>query len=132
IAGDITKAGTSDGTGFKDGSGPAARFNTPIGLAVNAGGTAIYIADSQNNAIRKLDLLSHQVTTLTAPQSLLRPSGVAITTNGLIYVSDTGNNSIKSFTEGGPLQLVAGSNSRFASGNRDAIIASEALFDTPL
>jgi sugar lactone lactonase YvrE len=39
--------------GFNDGTGPAAQFNTPQGIAVDQQGN-IYVADSNNNCIRKV------------------------------------------------------------------------------
>jgi sugar lactone lactonase YvrE len=46
-------SGTSGISGFADGSGPAAQFNTPIGTAVDNAGN-IYVADFNNNRIRKV------------------------------------------------------------------------------
>jgi outer membrane protein assembly factor BamB len=39
--------------GFGDGSGPAAAFSLPTGIAIDAAGT-LYIADTGNNSIRKV------------------------------------------------------------------------------
>jgi hypothetical protein len=50
-----TIAGQAGYTGTVDGTNSGARFNRPGGLAVDGGG-AIYVADSWNNAIRKLSL----------------------------------------------------------------------------
>src|ERR1700744_4191050 len=46
-------AGVPNVTGFADGSGTAAQFNTPQGIGVDAAGN-IYVADSNNNRIRKV------------------------------------------------------------------------------
>lgn len=40
--------------GFADGEGPAARFSTPTGVAVDADGTTIYVGDRGNHRIRVL------------------------------------------------------------------------------
>lgn len=49
----ITIAGTPGVAGYADGPARAARFNGPIGLRL--AGNSLYIADTANNAIRKLD-----------------------------------------------------------------------------
>jgi sugar lactone lactonase YvrE len=46
-------AGASNVTGFADGSGTAAQFSTPQGIAVDGSGN-IYVADYNNNSIRKV------------------------------------------------------------------------------
>ena len=46
---------TGNGYGFEDGLFAAAKFKNPRGLAVNSNG--IYISDTENNKIRKIDLL---------------------------------------------------------------------------
>ena len=46
-------AGAPNVAGFADGSGTAAQFNTPQGIGVDASGN-IYVADSNNNRIRKV------------------------------------------------------------------------------
>ncbi len=46
-------AGASNVAGFADGSGTAAQFSTPQGIAVDALGN-IYVADYNNNSIRKV------------------------------------------------------------------------------
>jgi DNA-binding beta-propeller fold protein YncE len=48
-----TLAGSAGNVGSTDGTGTAARFNYPCGLAVDANGT-VYVADQGNNTIRKI------------------------------------------------------------------------------
>lgn len=58
----ITPSGTSttlagDGTaGFTNGDETQARFNRPIGLAVNQEGTVLFVADHHNHAIRRITM----------------------------------------------------------------------------
>ncbi|MEP7141202.1 MAG: NHL repeat-containing protein, partial [Caldimonas sp.] len=53
-AGDVTTvAGLSLASGNTDGTGAAARFNRPLGIAIDAAGN-VHVADSDNQAIRKV------------------------------------------------------------------------------
>jgi hypothetical protein len=62
-AGNVTTlAGTAGVTGNTDGTGSAARFNGPTGIAVDAAGN-VYVADTENHAVRKITLAG-VVTTL--------------------------------------------------------------------
>jgi len=84
-------AGSPTVAGFTDGTGSAARFNSPIGLAVDAAGV-IYIADSKNHAIRKLSP-ANAVTTYAT--NFNQPNGLALGDNGDVWVADTLNHQIK-------------------------------------
>lgn len=91
--------------GYQDGPGPQARFNAPIGLAIDTSGRLI-VADTYNDRIRAI-APDGTVTTLAGSgepglfdgaAGLARfdtPCGVAIDTSGRIYVADTGNNTIR-------------------------------------
>ena len=48
-----TLAGLADNYGSADGTGSAARFLGPLGVAVDAGGN-VYVADNNNHTIRKI------------------------------------------------------------------------------
>jgi DNA-binding beta-propeller fold protein YncE len=50
-------AGTTNIAGFADGAGITAKFNTPQGIGVDASGN-IYVADFNNNSIRKVVVVS--------------------------------------------------------------------------
>ena len=69
----IAGSGTA---GYKDGTGAAAQFDTPIGLAVS--GTTLYVADYKNHRIRAIDLASATNTVRT-----IAGSGKAESTNGI-------------------------------------------------
>ncbi len=97
------------GYGFANGTGTAARFARPEGIATD--GTNLYVADTLNNAIRKIVVSTGEVTTLAgAPgyvseyYSFADGTGTAarfthprgITTDGQnLYVADTENNTIR-------------------------------------
>ncbi|MGE5180729.1 MAG: hypothetical protein ACM31C_01640 [Acidobacteriota bacterium] len=76
-AGSIAHPGTADGVAGD------ARFSAPRGMAV-AGDGALYVADSQNDAIRRVDLATGAVATVEVsanglPRGLSYPIGVAAT-----------------------------------------------------
>lgn len=100
-----TFAGSPGQSGTADGSGTAARFNKPSGLAVDGSGN-LYVADTENNTVRMI-APDGTVTTPggTAGKAgfqdgigtnalFYRPCGIAVSPNGLIYVADTGNHRI--------------------------------------
>ncbi len=103
----ILYAGGSSSTGdFIDANGTAARFNTPTGIKSDSSGF-LYIADSENHRIRKIDLQA-KVTTyagrgffrgFTNGSSTLarfnNPQGMAYDSSGNLYIADTGNHVIR-------------------------------------
>ncbi|PNH05466.1 NHL repeat-containing protein 2, partial [Tetrabaena socialis] len=58
----VTVAG-SGSAGFRDGAGAEAQFSEPAGLALGPGGS-VFVADTNNGAIRVLDPATRRVTTL--------------------------------------------------------------------
>jgi sugar lactone lactonase YvrE len=60
--------------GAADGVGAAAAFNAPTGVAVTADGATALVADSENHALRRVDLATGEVrvmmTSSVAPYSL--------------------------------------------------------------
>jgi hypothetical protein len=50
--------------GIEDGEGTAARFSEPSGFALGAGGEQVYVADTNNHAVRVVDLSSRKARTL--------------------------------------------------------------------
>ena len=86
-SGVVTTLAGSGLAGASDGAGAVASFNAPGGLTTD--GTNLYVADTNNNKIRKIVIVTGQVTTLPVT-GLLSPSG--ITTDGTnVYVGDSTN-----------------------------------------
>jgi serine/threonine-protein kinase len=123
--------------GSADGTGSAAQFKSPAGVAVDSSGT-VYVGDSQNHLIRKITP-SGVVTTLAgsgasgstdgtgsaAPFNY--PKGLAVDSSGTVYVADTNNNRIRKITSAGVVTTLAGSGAySFADGT-----GSAAAFYTP-
>ena len=77
------------------GSALEATFNGPKGIAVDPDGNVV-VADTENNAIRRIDVRSGVIVTLaggkgTAAESARfnRPHGVCVAPDGTIYAGDT-------------------------------------------
>lgn len=116
-----TIAGTAGSSGSADGTSAAARFFAPQGIAFDAKTTSLFIADTNNHVIRKLSLLTNEVTTVAGfvgqsgatdgqgnAARFNAPSGVAVDRNGNVYVADTDNNTIRAIDASGVVRTVAG------------------------
>ena len=101
-----TFAGEGTG-GFDDGAAATATFFAPRGLAVHASTGDVYVADTNNHAIRKI--AGGQVTTVIGTGSagtsadartLNGPRGIAVASDGTLYIADTANNCIRKLGAG--------------------------------
>jgi len=101
-----TLAGSAGQTGSTDGSGSAARFNYPYGVAVDSAGN-VYVADNESHTIRKVSSAG-VVSTLAGSTGqrgstddignaakFSAPHGVAVDSAGNVYVADLGNHCIR-------------------------------------
>ena len=116
VAGDGLPGYAGDG-----GSGTFAELNQPRGLTLDAGG-ALFIVDTFNHAIRRLDPVSGMITTVAGsgtagfsgdggPATRARlnsPAGVAAGDQGELYVSDTLNHRLRLVDAAGTITTVAG------------------------
>jgi len=112
--------------GLTNGAAANALFNDPAALACDTNGN-IYIADSQNHAIRKINTQGAASTFAIGPFDT--PSGIAIALDGTLIVSDTGNHTIRKVASDGTVSTLAGlpGQSGFVNG-----IGSAARFNSPL
>src|SRR5438093_566942 len=104
-----TIAGLAGTSGYLDGSNSTARFDTPCGVAADAA-TNLYVADFGNYVIRKITQLGTNwlVTTIAGLKGSVgrqdgtnsdarfwNPYGVAVGGDGVVFVSDAGNHTIR-------------------------------------
>jgi uncharacterized protein (TIGR03437 family) len=119
-----TIAGTNGSPGFSGDGGPAksAKLHSPSGVAVDAAGN-VYIADTSNNRIRKVDTSGNIATFagstntfnsgvgdggLATACNLYLPKGVAVDASGNVYIADFGNNRVRKVGTNGIIATVAG------------------------
>ncbi len=89
-----TIAGAPNVSGFVDGIGGAARFNTPEDVIYSPDSSYALIADRANNAIRKLDIATAEVTTFVAPGAggIFDPSALDFSPDGSFVLVTSGAN----------------------------------------
>ncbi|MFC5530763.1 stalk domain-containing protein [Cohnella yongneupensis] len=151
--------------GSKDGRGSGASFYDPEGIAVSKAGV-VYVADTLNHLIRKIDKDGTTTTLNAAPQRVVEiypgmvqsagdykdgdlsealfnePHGLALDAKGNLYVSDTGNQTIRyidfslnrvttvagTIAEGGSVYAI---DALYASGGYRDGKSNNALFHSP-
>ncbi len=121
-----TVAGTSS-SGFSGDGGPAtqARFGNPIrGINFDRAGS-LYIADTTNNRVRKVD--TNGVVTTVATN--VNAFDVTLDASGNLYVSDRSNHRIQQITPSGTITTYAGTGTGGFSG--DGGSAASAQLSSP-
>jgi len=118
-------AGAPGVIGFSDGPGAAASFGKPLGLTVDGAGN-VYVADSSNQAVRKITP-DGTVSTLAGPASVLvAPTALAADPKGDVYLA--GGTALYEISPAGSVSTVAGSVTHPASVDGTGAAAD---FDTP-
>ena len=116
-----TLAGTVGTSGLANGTGVAATFNNPLGLAVS--GLDLYVVDTGNHSIRKIVISSGVVTTFAGTAgtngfadgtgvlaTFKNPGAIAADGTTTLYVADTANHTIRKIViaGGGVVTTLAG------------------------
>ena len=115
FAGNGTEGYSGDG-----GLATSANLDHPKGVAVSSHGV-VYIAESGNNVIRVVtrDGIINTLAGkgkegysgdggLATNASINQPNGIAVSSHGVVYIADTGNNVIRNITLGGIINTFAG------------------------
>lgn len=133
----VTTFAGSGTRAFADGTGTAASFDSPVGIAIGPDGY-LYLPDYWNQRIRKISLAA-EVTTIAgsgtrgfadgpaASAMFSLPRDVAIDAHGNLYIADNSNNRIRKITPSGDVSTLAGNGTAgFADGP-----GATALFRSP-
>ena len=105
--------------GYSDGPPTAAQFNSPQRIQVDSVGN-VYVADTGNSAIRKIDALTHVVTTVVG-SGLATPRGIALEGDNILYIADSNHHQIKKLDiTSGAVVTIAGSTQGFSGDGGSA------------
>ena len=143
--GDITTIAGTGTQGFSGDAGPAtaATFDSPQGLVLDSANN-LYLADTHNQRIRRIDATTGLVTTIAGTGSpgfsgddalataaqLNLPTALALDATGNLYLADTGNHRIRRISATtGIITTIAGTGTQGFSG--DAGPATSASIDSP-
>ena len=150
LAGDTThlSLGTDSNAGYRNGASAQALFNSPTGVAIDTAGQYIYVADTRNNIIRKVQIPTGYVTTIAGDTIDLKkgldsnigyqdavnpfaakfsnPWGICVDDTGNVYIADTYNNVIRKISVSGKVTTYAGKHNTgipvagFVNGPKDS------------
>ena len=123
-AGDVSVLAGSGSPGLRDGIGAAAEFNGPTAVALDATTGNLYVADTGNHRVRRIDSAGAVSTVAgSGPPGLGQgafadgpvgsarlnlPKGIAVDAGGSVYVADTDNLRIRVIRPNGTVETFAG------------------------
>ncbi|MBB5342420.1 Ig-like domain repeat protein [Tunturibacter empetritectus] len=140
-----TVAGVLGTQGYSGDGGLAilARLDTPDSVAIDPVKGYLYIADSGNNVIRRVDLSTGIISVFAGNHtaayagdggpavgaSLNGPWGVTVGPDGQVYIADQNNHSVRTVALNGTISTIAGNGTSGFAG--DGGPASAAVLDSP-
>ncbi len=143
--GEVTTLAGTGQAAFSGDGGPAAgaTLHFPQGVTLDPQAASIYVADSANHRVRRVDLASGVITTVAgsaaagfggdggpATDAVLQdPKAVHVAPSGDLYIADTANDRIRRVDRSGIITTVAGTGVTGFSG--DGGPATAAQFDSP-
>jgi RHS repeat-associated protein len=110
LDGAVTRYAGSGQPGSRDAAAGVAEFKQPCGVAVDGDGV-VYVADTANSVIRRV-AVDGTVTTIAgtgrdgladgaaATARFARPEGIAVSSDGRVYIADTANDRIRVLDHG--------------------------------
>ena len=121
-----------------------ARLNTPIGVTVDGDGN-VYIGDFRNHRVRKVTVATGKIDYIAgngtagfsgdlgqAKEAQLHfPYGLAVASDGTVYITDVSNNRIRKVATDGVITTVAGSGAGSGDIYEDGIQATAARLKNP-
>jgi sugar lactone lactonase YvrE len=131
----------NDTSGNMDGVGIEAAFYEPKGLSIDMSGN-LYVADTGNNTIRKVNIATKDVTTIagtgeegfhygSALTAIMNsPDGLTVDPSGNVYIFDSGNNVIGLLSNGSISKYIYSVEDSNKPGSMDGI-SYETLFNGP-
>ena len=118
----FTLCGQSGTLGYKDGVGNQVRFKYPRGIACDGFHNIVYVCDTENHVIRKVNVNSRMVTTLcgfpgltgyvdgvTTNARFNAPAWATVDPEGYIILSDNDNNIVRRISPTGTVKTICGS-----------------------
>lgn len=134
-----TVAGSPGVSGSADGTGATARFNGPQGIAVDVAGN-IFVTDRLNSTVRRISTagavstiaglagFAGSANAVGTNARFARPAGLVIDGAENLYLTDSGNATIRKITSAGVVSTVAGSANLFGTTNA---VGTAARFNNP-
>ncbi len=130
------------GFGGDGGQAINAKLAAPTGVAVDGSGN-VYIADTDNNRVRRVDASTGIITTyagtgrcnangdnlMATNFGLCLPTGVALDSSNDLFIADSGNNDVREVTPNGVITRFAGTGATGSKG--DGGQAKMAKLNTP-